>query len=764
MYGGDRTPLGSTLEDAQLISALGVCGFDVENILASVQSDACDHLAGLWYLLLEKQRKNPFTGVISANIPRGRNGRDIPALLNASSDPSSPRPGSPGVTPTPADVERYLAGARRRSNAAESSRSAAALPAANGAAGSRRSMLLDVMRSNATPASGSSPPNGRYRGSGSGSRPQSGRRREGADGPASPRGPTIVEDEDDTGDAGLGTSPPAAMQQTKSQSGASRANRMGVKTPRGIVEEEEEEGDTSSAASSGAASRRVNGTSRYRATSPPSSGSPASPRDSSPRGGSSTRASSQASSPPRGSSPKVSRDVSPRAARTSALSPLNAQPTSTSNGADSPASYHSAISSHIQTQNASAHVSMHAAIDKLSGVPPTPSNAPRDEHSQGGGFTFPRPAIPSSLNPASLDRRPSNRQSPAANQVRSSAPPGSRAPNTPPVAHATPPAHAPRPDYVPPSPLPPPSPRLTNRTVRPSTPSSMSNSHTSTPTNMQPHSNGLGVSQSANAQLRASGGDSPLSLQTPSSSGAQLTQSSSNHSLRSNTSVSSQHSGVSYKSAPLTNAFGRTISAFTGHISPSSSHSKNHGGVNRTAGLSSEPNLVRTSSNDSDPIKGPAQDVTSSSSSTPGTSKNRSRSKSFSDGLSRNRFGLTVKALLKPASNGSSALSPQIVSPAINSPLSANPDRPDKSVGGIFNKFRRPSVAAQQYQQQQMQQEQMIQMMQQQQMQQMSPMYEFPGGHLSSSVPDDAAMNRGLPSEMTLGLGSASFPGASPMR
>jgi serine/threonine protein kinase len=51
-------PLGATQEEVILAAKLSSIGIDISSLLDSVHSNMCDQSSALWYLLLEKERKN----------------------------------------------------------------------------------------------------------------------------------------------------------------------------------------------------------------------------------------------------------------------------------------------------------------------------------------------------------------------------------------------------------------------------------------------------------------------------------------------------------------------------------------------------------------------------------------------------------------------------------------------------------------------------------------------------------------------------------
>ncbi|KAJ3410746.1 recombinase rad51 [Chytridiales sp. JEL 0842] len=186
-------PLGSTPEESDIVFHLEALGMDVNNILTSVHSNACDQASGLWYLLLSKKRQTdtksassssesiiqslkknqenrpplaqkPRVSINSMQQSKGRNSITSPRLLSQSSTVQiqSPSPTATAVSATSAsspNMEKYLANARRRksmpldvgsaivigANSAGMA-SGSSLTSPVGMAGGRRGMMMEAMR------------------------------------------------------------------------------------------------------------------------------------------------------------------------------------------------------------------------------------------------------------------------------------------------------------------------------------------------------------------------------------------------------------------------------------------------------------------------------------------------------------------------------------------------------------------------------------------------------------------------------------------
>ncbi|KAI9357615.1 kinase-like domain-containing protein [Zopfochytrium polystomum] len=136
-----RGPLGSTPEEAHVVSHLEALGMDVSGILSSVHAHACDQASALWYLLLQKY-KAPSSGDSISQGPSPSNlsnpspsrSRERAATSPVSLEATSPSPTfidqyppTPTSTPSPppttmplnavkqlVPMEQYLANARRR--------------------------------------------------------------------------------------------------------------------------------------------------------------------------------------------------------------------------------------------------------------------------------------------------------------------------------------------------------------------------------------------------------------------------------------------------------------------------------------------------------------------------------------------------------------------------------------------------------------------------------------------------------------------------
>ncbi|KAJ3249325.1 hypothetical protein HK104_007673, partial [Borealophlyctis nickersoniae] len=170
-------PLGSTPEEAALITKLDSAGFDVAGILTSVRTNACDQASALWYLLLQKER-----GAQGTNGGDGGNGdgsgRPAGPGENATSissstivDNSIPSPppglesplGSPSLSKSlaadtsgfirPADVEKYLLESARVKNGGAASPVNDFGGHLTTAGGGRRGMMMEAMRGNVRPPS-----------------------------------------------------------------------------------------------------------------------------------------------------------------------------------------------------------------------------------------------------------------------------------------------------------------------------------------------------------------------------------------------------------------------------------------------------------------------------------------------------------------------------------------------------------------------------------------------------------------------------------
>ncbi|KAJ3034815.1 hypothetical protein HDV00_004610 [Rhizophlyctis rosea] len=151
-------PLGSTPEESALISKLEALGMDVEGILASVQGNACDQASALWYLLLQKERGTPQSSegrfLEGGGVGAGEWVATTGGSPGASGSPVVGSPAESGVL-RPVDVEKYLAAARRKSNAGIEGGGTVgvAVGVAGGVGGygggSRRGLIMEAMKGGA---------------------------------------------------------------------------------------------------------------------------------------------------------------------------------------------------------------------------------------------------------------------------------------------------------------------------------------------------------------------------------------------------------------------------------------------------------------------------------------------------------------------------------------------------------------------------------------------------------------------------------------
>ncbi|KAJ3109547.1 hypothetical protein HDU97_005204 [Phlyctochytrium planicorne] len=147
-----KTPLGSTPEEAGVVSHLEALGMDVEGILASVQSNACDQASALWYLLLSKHR-SPTTS--SSPGPK-RSSEALKFMLSGTSSNASNESGSGGLPtllhpnrlPGNVNMEQYLENARRRKSmpAEIGTLNMSEMGLGNGMTGGRRGVMMEAMR------------------------------------------------------------------------------------------------------------------------------------------------------------------------------------------------------------------------------------------------------------------------------------------------------------------------------------------------------------------------------------------------------------------------------------------------------------------------------------------------------------------------------------------------------------------------------------------------------------------------------------------
>ncbi|KAJ3132930.1 hypothetical protein HK101_004550, partial [Irineochytrium annulatum] len=100
-----KTPLGSTPEESMLVSHMEALGMDVEGILASVQSNACDQASALWYLLLSRHR---LQNQLLSTFQPSPNSADLLASSAATASPLNPSlglksmlSGTPSLTSRP---------------------------------------------------------------------------------------------------------------------------------------------------------------------------------------------------------------------------------------------------------------------------------------------------------------------------------------------------------------------------------------------------------------------------------------------------------------------------------------------------------------------------------------------------------------------------------------------------------------------------------------------------------------------------------------
>jgi hypothetical protein len=181
-----NSPLGSTPEEATIVAHLEALGMDVNAILSSVHSNACDQASALWYLLLAKHRPkgtnsttNSTDSIYRREDQENRNpgpqkskfstigvlpGSVIshPVLSSSSISVQVPSPAGPSDLGKNVNMEQYLANARRRKSMPLDMGSSVVSGGSQGmpmmpsnssvlgissAAGGRRGMMLEAMRS-----------------------------------------------------------------------------------------------------------------------------------------------------------------------------------------------------------------------------------------------------------------------------------------------------------------------------------------------------------------------------------------------------------------------------------------------------------------------------------------------------------------------------------------------------------------------------------------------------------------------------------------